>query len=318
MGALLNNVIGQKLCCAGFELQCPQCGADLHELTCSSCLFRIQMIDGIYHALPADRMAHYAQFMRDYERIRSAEGRGSEKEEFYLNLPYRDASGNNSAQWKIRARSYDYFLRRLLPQVCPQGQARILDLGAGNCWMSFRLSLAGHRPVAVDLLTNDRDGLGAARHYRQHLEEPFPCFQAEMIHLPFGDGQFDIAVFNSSFHYCEDGEQAMDEALRCVRIGGMVIVVDTPWYSREESGRQMVAERRAFFLRKYGTASDSIASFEYLTGERLRRLGHALAIHWDVYRPHYGLKWAIRPVWARIRGRREPSRFRIYATRKTA
>ena len=39
---------------------------------------------------------------------------------------------------------------------------RILDLGAGNGWMSYRLALQGHLPIAVDLLTNDRDGLGAA------------------------------------------------------------------------------------------------------------------------------------------------------------
>jgi ubiquinone/menaquinone biosynthesis C-methylase UbiE len=60
---------------------------------------------GIVHALPPERAAHYARFIKDYERIRAAEGRGSESEDFYLGLPYKDTTGRNSNQWRIRARS---------------------------------------------------------------------------------------------------------------------------------------------------------------------------------------------------------------------
>src|SRR3546814_11906422 len=83
----------------------------------------------------------------------------------------------------------------------------VLDLGAGNCWMSYRLSLAGYRPCAVDLLTNDSDGMGAARHYRAHLPALFPRFQASFGQLPFADDQFDAAVFNASFPYSERSEE---------------------------------------------------------------------------------------------------------------
>ena len=182
--------------------------------------------------------------------------------------------------------------------------------------MSFRMALAGYQPCAVDLLANDRDGLGAARHYRTRLPQLFPRFQAEIRRLPFADGQFDAAVFNASFHYAEDYEASLREALRCVRTGGMVIISDTPWYAREESGRQMLAERRAAFQRTHGTTADSIAALGYLTDERLRKMEGALSIHWDVHRPWYGLKWAVRPLLATCRGRREPSKFRLYAARK--
>ena len=80
----------------------------------------------------------------------------------------------------------------------------------------------------------------------------------------------------------------------------------------------MVAERHAAFLQKYGTASDSIRSLEFLTDERLRVLEEQLSIKWTAFSPRYGLKWAMRPLIARLRGRREPSRFRIYAARKDA
>ncbi len=94
----------------------------------------------------------------------------------------------------------------------------------------------------------------------------------------------------------------MREALRCLRRGGMVVISDTAWYSREESGRKMVSERHAAYLQKYGTASDSIRSLEFLTDERLRALEEQLSIRWTVVTPRYGLKWALRPWIAHVRG----------------
>jgi SAM-dependent methyltransferase len=195
---------------------------------------------------------------------------------------------------------------------------RILDIGAGNGWMSFRLAQQGYEPVAVDLLMNNDDGLGAAEHYRTSLPRLFPRFQAESSHLPFAASQFDIVIFSASFHYSEDYIASLGEALRCVRTGGVVIISDTPWYSRDESGLQMVAERQAYYRKTYGTASDSILSLEYLTDARLDALEREFGIEWNVHTPWYGFKWAIRPLVARIRGRRKPSSFRIYSTRKIA
>jgi SAM-dependent methyltransferase len=144
----------------------------------------------------------------------------------------------------------------------------------------------------------------------------FPRFQAELARLPFQDEQFDVALFNASFHYAEDYVATLAEALRCVRSGGTLIICDTPWYSRDESGKRMVTERNSAFIERFGTASDSIKSLEYLTDDRLHNLEEQLGIRWTIYRPRYGLKWGMRPLVAIFRNRREPSRFRIYAIRK--
>lgn len=302
----------------GVRLQCPRCRSALSGLDCLLCRFHLQNKGGIIDALPSERAAHYARFIEEYERIRAAEGRGGESESFYLALPYTDISGRNCKQWKIRARSYDCLMTHVLKPNFPKGGGQILDLGAGNCWMSFRLAAEGHHPFAVDLLTNDSDGLGAAEHYRRHLPELFPRLRAELAHLPFEDEQFDAVIFNASFHYAEDYKEALREALRCVKVGGVIVISDTPWYSNEESGKQMISERHALFLNRYGTASNSIKSLEYLTDERLRALEEELPICWNTYSPRYGFRWAMRPFIAKLRNRREPSRFCIYVAQRDA
>jgi len=310
-----SRAITQSELAPEIRLQCPRCSAKLLSLDCTKCGFGLWNEGGIIHALPPARAEHYAEFICDYERIRAAEGRGSLSEQFYVGLPFRDSSGKNSGQWRIRARTFRYLVERVLKPGIRFG-GRVLDLGAGNCWLSFRLALAGYRPIAVDLLTNKYDGLGAAQNYRGCLPALFPRFQAELAHLPLQDEQADAAIFNASFHYSESAGDAVREALRCVRPGGLVIISDTPWYSSYESGRKMVTERRRSFLARHGTASSSIESVEFLTDERLQSLEDELQIRWNALSPRYGFLWSMRPLLAKIRGRREPASFRIYVARK--
>lgn len=288
----------------------------MHGVACPSCGFWLRIRDGIVDALLPERAAYYKRFIEEYERVRAAEGRGSANEDFYLALPFRDISERNAGQWRIRGKSFEYLVTHLLAKRDAEKQKRILDIGAGNCWMSYRLALEGFHPYAVDLLTNDLDGLGSARHYCGQLRKLFPRYRAEMSRLPFRSGQFDVAIFNASFHYAESYEAVLSEALRCVKKNGLVVICDTAWYSNEESGQRMILERREAFRVRYGTACDSIQSLEYLTDSRLHALGEKFSIRWRIYSPWYGLWWAMRPVVAKLRGRREPSQFRIYVARK--
>lgn len=299
---------------SALRLRCPRCEGDLIEtLLCDECGFQMKMEQGIVIALTPERMAHYARFTADYEAIRAAEGRGSKGSSYYLGLPHVDATGHNSGQWKIRAKSYGYLTDKILPA---SGEGRsVLDLGAGNCWLSHRLALRGYKPVAVDLLINAQDGLGAAVHYEQHLGIRIPRFQAEVERLPFQNGQFDVAVFNASFHYSENYETVLLEVLRCMKPGGMIVVCDTPWYSREDYGRRMVEERQGSYRERFQTPSDSLQSMEFLTDQRLNSIAAALSIRWTVHKPFYGWQWMMRPWLAKLRGRREPSRFRIYVVK---
>ncbi len=307
------------------QIQCPQCRIAVGQiwedgsssgsfLTCPNCLFQLRSDDGIWKALLPSRVAHFERFMREYQSVRAAEGRGSDNSGYYLALPYHDLSARNQGQWAIRSRTFQYLERNVLPPLessHPNGMM-ILDLGSGNGWMSYRLALRGHKPVAVDLLTCPKDGLAAAVHYRRKLPRLFLRFQAELDRLPFADSQFDVAIFNASFHYSEDYVETMGEAMRCLRPGGAMIIADSAWYRRDDSGRQMVAERQKAFIIRHGFPSDGLASQEFLTDQRLADLEWHFGIRWQVHSPFYGIQWAMRPLLAKLKGRREPSRFRIY------
>ncbi len=108
--------------------------------------------DGIWKALPAVRTAHFDRFIREYQVVREAEGRGSRDPEYYLALPFQDLSGHNQQQWAIRSRTYSFLEQRILPEIEAQTARNltVLDLGAGNGWLSYRLALRKHLPVAVD------------------------------------------------------------------------------------------------------------------------------------------------------------------------
>jgi SAM-dependent methyltransferase len=316
-------------------LRCPACRKDgiacsydslagNHQaVVCQVCSFATKQEAGIWCAWPSVRQRYFARFIQEYEHVRKQEGRGSDSPGFYLELPFRDITGRNAWQWSIRSRTFRYIVRNILPMLSLTGLSparrkkgnaglKILDLGAGNGWMSYRLAALGHQPVAVDLLGNAFDGLGAAVHYQSALANFFPRFRAELDNLPFADNQFDCAIFNASFHYSENYERTLAETIRCLSRGGTIIIADTPTYSQESCGQQMLEERQQTFQKNFGVKSDSLKSGEYLTPARLLALEAKLELEWRVHRVWYGFRWAMRPFRSRLENRREPSQFRIY------
>jgi SAM-dependent methyltransferase len=258
--------------------------------------------DGIWRFLLPERESHYARFIADYETVRRAEGRFSAYAEYYRSLPFKDLSGRFSADWKIRAASF-HALTGLL-----RAESKVLDVGAGNGWLSNRLLALGHQVWAVDLIVNPEDGLGAWKFY----ETKFTPVQAEFIRLPFAAQSVDAVIFNASFHYSESYEDTLRESLRALLPAGRVIVMDTPVYHDADSGVKMLEERREQFLARHGFASDSIASEGFLTYARMDELGRNVGIRWRHMRPFYGLRWALRPQLARLRGGREPAEFGLW------
>ena len=226
------------------------------DVRAARCGFVLQKTNGIVRALAPERRAYYEQFLDDYSTIRNAEGRGSTDREYYRALPYRDLSGKNTEQWRIRACTYRYFESKLLERT----GLDILDLGAGNGWMSYRLTQRGDRPVAVDIFTDSLEGWPPRR-----SSAHFRLVEAEFDHLPFADRQFDLAVFNSSFHYSTDYRGTLREARRCLKPSGPDR--DSRYAAVQAAGTRRADARPSgmrIFKSKYGFPSDSVPSLEFL------------------------------------------------------
>ena len=293
---------------------CPRCRSRLERttpdcLTCPRDVTEFRYVDGIWRFLLPERETHYQRFITDYETVRRFEGRGSSDGDYYRALPFKDLSGHFSADWAIRARSFQVLVKKVLTPLQKRFQLplNILDLGAGNGWLSNRLASQGNNVVAVDLLVNEQDGLGAWKNY----EHPFIPVQAEFNHLPVMDDFADVAIFNASFHYSENYEGTLTETIRALNENGLVVIIDSPIYHQHTSGEKMVEEREADYLALYGFASDSLESENFLTHRRMRELSNLLGVRWQYICPFYGLRWWLRPVKARLLGQREPAKFYI-------
>jgi Methyltransferase domain len=288
---------------------CPRCKSNLEkisedELRCFQDDLKFYKVDGIWRFLLPERNGYYARFIQDYEAVRRLEGRGSVDESYYRTLPYHPSN-----DWQIRATSFNEFLKRVIvPSEKNKKPLHIVDLGAGNCWLSNQLASRGHDIAAVDLTVNDFDGLGCHRFY----DSAFLSTQAEFDYLPFPDKSIDIVLYNASFHYSVSYEKTLAEARRVLDDMGKVVIVDSPVYLDANSGHSMVLEREKQFTRQYGFASDSLQSENYLTYQRMDKLAAELGITWYHIRPFYGIRWISRPWLARIRSKREPAEFGLW------
>jgi SAM-dependent methyltransferase len=307
---------------------CPFCHGALEqsapdELLCVDEGLSFSRMDGIWRFLSVEQTEHYKQFMFEYETVRLAEGRGPREAAYYRALPYHDLSARMSADWRIRARSFDALIMQVVrPLEQPGRRLAVLDLGAGNGWLSHRLALRGHRVAAVDLLDNDFDGLACLKYYEYGTVLPhdagFTPVQAEFDQLPFPAGGADLVIFNASLHYSVNIRATLAEALRVLAEDGMLVVLDSPVYQDAGSGQKMVREREARFKERFGFPSNAMPSENFLTYSFLKTLETQLAISWQLITPFYGLGWLLRPLKAALRASREPAKFHIIVGTKAS
>ncbi|HSY24876.1 MAG TPA: class I SAM-dependent methyltransferase [Polyangiaceae bacterium] len=280
--------------------------------SCAPCGVVYRREDGIWRMLGEGRQQAFREFVTQYETVRTAEARRVQDPEHLRALPFRDRSRRRSYEWRIRARSYRALLTRVVGplEAASHGPRKILDMGSGVGWLAYRLALRGHDVAAIDLVTNDFDGMGLHKHY----DRAFTSLQAEFDRLPFQDGSVDLVINNASFHYAADYAATLREALRVLAPDGRIVIMDTPIYRDGTSGQRMVQERENAFERRYGFRGTWTEGF--LTDDRLAALAVELGLHWEIFEPWYGVRWWIKPWIARVRGGREPARFKLVVGRR--
>ncbi|MFI5182203.1 MAG: class I SAM-dependent methyltransferase [Thermoanaerobaculia bacterium] len=254
-----------------------------------------------------------------YAALRAREGRAGE--ETQLAIPYLD-SGPLAAQWRIRARTYDRFVRAVIaPLERRLGRPLcILDLGAGAGWLAARLAARGHRALAVDLRLDGVDGLAAGHPFGRGAPGRFARLAADFQALPFERAAFDVAVFNASLHYATNCTKALAGTKRAVAPGGHLVILDSPFYGSADSGEAMKTEKQQRTREALPDLADGLLALpfvEYFTAGRLAEIAAPLGLSFSRLRVWYPLRYELRGLVARLSGLREPSRFDLWTARVT-
>lgn len=295
-----------------FAFACPRCAAALPHfsdggVTCPECVSRYEYRDGIYRFMLPERLAEIQPFLQQYRAVREADGYRRRDSAYYRSLPQVNSDDPQVQVWRVRSQSFAHMLRRVLPKRDRPSLA-VLDVGAGNCWLSHKLSALGHRCAAVDWLDDAEDGLGAHVHYPAQ----FVRAQADFDRLPLAAGQFDLVIFNASLHYSADARASLRHARRMLANGGQIVVCDSPMFDRAEDGEQMVREKHAAFHTHYGLGQVVSEGAGFLTFGELESTARDLGLEAEFTPSNRGWRQRLMELWRAARGRRAAAQFGVW------
>lgn len=295
---------------------CPRCSAALpgpvsDAMVCPACGSQYAVRDGIYRFLLPERWGELQPFVTQYRRIRQGDGYRARGPDYYRSLPWPNAGDPQAGTWRVRADSFDHLCHRVLPTL-KRGTLSVLDLGAGNGWLSHRLAALGHNCVAVDWLDDSDDGLGAFVYY----PVKFVCVQADFDRLPFAPTQFGLIIYNASLHYAPDVFATLRHAFPLLTPDGVLAIMDSPTFRLAATGRQMVAEQEARFRAQLGLTEIVRPGVGYLTFRVTADAGRRLGLRFRFIPSRGSIRWALRRLAAGIRRGREPARFGVWWARR--
>ncbi len=170
---------------------------------------------------------------RLYLEVRRREGRVF-PDEVVRALPFVSKSNPYAKEWAWRRRSFERFREKLSEswQLSESSaRIRILDLGCGNGWLANWLAENPNWDVwAVDV--NEEELAQGARLFgRANLRFVY----AEILQGVLPGNHFDIIVLAASVQYFPDLENLIFSLKKCLKPGGEIHILDSPFYKNEEA-----------------------------------------------------------------------------------
>jgi len=137
-----------------------------------------------------------------------------------LQLPHY----NEDPLWISVAKSFD----DIMEKVDFNGK-KVLDIGAGRCWSTRHMILAGASyAVGVDIITERFIGLETADIFLERDNIHFERLVGDMNNLPIRPATFDIAFMTATLHHTSDPNRAMQEVADTLVPGGIAVLINEP------------------------------------------------------------------------------------------
>jgi SAM-dependent methyltransferase len=268
---------------------CPQCRQPLPVRPPCSCGFVLRETEGIINLMTDEERDVIQPFVEAYDLVRADEKWGEDD----LDLPFHPR--RHKEIWAIRQRTF----RRLetIAAAIPRGIA--VDIGAGNCWMTRYLDRWGFDAIALDFNDSPVDGLRAGQKFLD-AGARFLRVRAGMERLPFLSDRITLVAANASFHYASDFRAALSEFERVLAPGGMIVILDTPFYEDVTDGERMIGERVIQFRQKYGIDQTLASRARYLTFKDFEETARSM-----------NLRPTIHPVWPGLTRKAEEIRGKL-------
>lgn len=289
-------------------LACPACRGRLRlegesdevetgYLVCTAQGLRYPVTEAIPRLVEPDRAAHVEVLARSYAHAWQRDGWGAADPSYLLNLPYKDVSGRRGSEWSVKARSLDA-LERLFAR---NRLRRVVDLGCGVGWLSYRLAQRGYDVYAIDVVSDDVLGLGAAGVYVRSGVY-FERIWGELERPPLAASSVDAVVCNASLHYAKDLQHTLVEVKNMLRPGGLLVAMNSPVYTDAESAERALADFQGR-LRDLGASQEVVSNYHHFTRDSLVRAiaSEVGPVTEERFDPGRGFRWSRRAKGAVLR-----------------
>jgi len=168
---------------------------------------------------------------QDSEALRLALRRRQDKMRAYF-----DELAGKFGRNYVPGRSWQGLAETLLTLMPPMV---IADLGAGEGTFSQLLARRSKKVIAVD--NSDKMVEYGRELARKHGVKNLEYRKGDLEAVPIRDAAVDLAFFSQALHHAQHPERAVAEALRILKPGGRIVVLDLLRHNYEEA-REMYAD----------------------------------------------------------------------------
>ena len=239
-------------------LVCPHCKSfiDYESKSCKKG-HQFSFKNEVLTVFEEEFQAWYPEWENKFQNYRKNEGLRIEDTTVYDRLPYV-SDAEYEGNWKAKRQDL-LLIEGILNR---KKNLEVVDFGAWNGWLSHHLSAWGHNVFAFAYFSDEFDGLGAHKYYKN---TSWKAIQINMENTSVIGGNIDCIIVNRVLNYMVDPVAFLDQMKQKLNPGGVIICTgvlvakDRDLYLNTfENELELFREKKGFSIRHkafYGALS---------------------------------------------------------------